>query len=47
MPNTDLASLYEEQQPESSAETVEYFDQSFKFKLKTFLDDPNMSGRGF
>jgi len=35
-PNTDLKSLYEEQQPETSAETVTYFDERFKFKLKDF-----------
>ena len=46
MPNTDLASLYEEQQPESSAETVEYFDEVFKFKLADMQGD-NTPGRGF
>ena len=36
-PNTDLASKYEEQQPEASAETVTYFDKTFKFKLGDYL----------
>ena len=45
-PNTDLKSLYEETQPEESAETVEYFDESFKFKLADFKSD-STQGRGF
>lgn len=45
-PNTDLKSLYEEDQPESTAETVTYFDKRFKFKLSNFLSD-NTNGRGF
>ena len=45
-PNTDLKSLYEEDQPTDSSETVEYFNKVFKFKLKNF-DKTISSGRGF
>jgi hypothetical protein len=45
-PNTDLKSLYEEDQPASTAETVTYFDKRFKFKLSDFLGDAT-TGRGF
>jgi hypothetical protein len=47
MPNTNLAELYEEQQPETSAETVEYFNEVFKFFLKDYLSDPANEQKGF
>ena len=48
-PNTDLASLYEEQQPETSAETVTYFDSTFKFPLSEYESDSTIpeTERGF
>jgi len=45
-PNSDLKSLYEETQPTTSAETVTYFDETFKFKLATYKGD-STEGRGF